>query len=447
MKQLRRTAIAVLAISTLVLTGCSTTGSGKGNGSGPVRLNYWSEDDSGPPLAMDKKLVAQFNSAHPNIQIVFRSISNASFFTVMRNAFTSNNPPEIFQHEGDNNLFQFVQENEVLPITDWWKKPGISDRFTKGSPWDSVTYKGEVYGVPLTINTTNELYYNKKILKAHGIDPTQLKTWPDYLAAFAKLKAAGETPVAYGNSEGWPGSQWFYDFLAKTAGAKKINQLIARNCGYKWTDPDVVKAAQLYTDISKNGYFSAGKASDDSNTAAAAFLGGKGAFYYMGNWLIQQIQDAPNGSDFGMNTFPTVPGGKGGLGDDLINAGGMALSKTVNTPAKKKAALEFLDWISQPKQQEASVKIGNISAVTAANNPSLENPLTQKVVNEQIKSSTGSFPFIEHVTPKAVGEDAIWQGSVAVLTGQATPMSWMQSVEKAAEANKPTSTLKADCTP
>jgi raffinose/stachyose/melibiose transport system substrate-binding protein len=440
--QLRRSTLAVLAA--LVATTSAVAGCGAGGSAGgAIRLNYWSEDDSGPPLALDHKKVAEFNASHPGIQIEFRSISNASFFTVMRNAFTSNNPPEIFQHEGDNNLFQFVAEDEVLPITDWWNKH--SDRFTKGSPWESVTYKGQVYGIPTAINTTNELFYNKTILKAHGIDPTQLKTWPDYLAAFAKLKAAGVTPVAYGNSEGWPGSQWFYDFLAKTAGAKKINQLIARNCGYKWTDPDVVSAATLYTNISKDGYFGAGKASDDSDTAAAAFLGGKGAFYYMGNWLIEQIMDAPNASDFGMNTFPTVPGGKGGLGDVLINAGGLALSKSVNTPAKKKAALEFLDWMSQPKQQEASVKIGNISAVTAANVPSLESPLTQQVVSQQIKTETGSFPFIEHVTPKAVGEDAIWQGSVAVLTGQATPMSWMQSVEKAAEANKPTSTLKPDC--
>lgn len=445
MKQLRRTAVAVLALTTLVLTGCSAT-SGQ-NGSGPVRLNWWSETDAGPGLALAKKQVAEFNSTHKNVQVVFRSISNASFFTVMRNAFTSNNPPEIFDHEGDNNLFQFVLENQVLPITDWWNKPGNGDRFAKGSPVNAVTYKGQIYGIPLGINTTNELYYNKKILAAHGIDPTALKTWPDYLAAFAKLKAAGVTPIAYGNSEGWPGSQWFYDFLAKTAGAKKINQLIARNCGYKWTDPDVVQAAQLYTNLSKSGYFSAGKASDDSNTSSAAFLGGKGAFYYMGNWEISAIESAPNKSDFGMNTFPTVPGGKGGLGDVLINAGGLALSKSVNTPAKKTAALEFLDWISQPKQQEASVKIGNISAVTAADLPSLEDPLTQQVVSQQIKTATGSFPFIEHVTPKAVGEDAIWQGSVAVLTGQATPLSWMQSVEKAAEANKPTSTLKADCTP
>jgi raffinose/stachyose/melibiose transport system substrate-binding protein len=443
MKRRSRIVLAGLTATVALVAGCST-GDG-GAAPGAIELNYWTENDSGPPLENDQRLVDEFNSSHPKTHIKLRSISNASFFTVMRNAFTSDHPPEIFQHEGDNNLFQFVDEGGVLPITDWWNKPGNGDRFTKGAPWQSVTKDGQIYGVPLTINTTAEIYYNKKILSKHGIDPEALKTWPDYLAAFAKLKAEGETPIAYGNSEGWPGSQWFYNFLAKTAGAGKINQLIARNCGYKWTDPDVVQAAKLYTEISDKGYFSAGKSSDDSNTSAAAFLGGKGAFYYMGNWFIQQLADAPNRDDFGMNTWPTVPGGAGGTGDVLINAGGLALSKSVDTPEKKSAALEFLDWISSPERQEGSVKIGNISAVPAANKPDLEDPLTKVVVEQQVESSTGSFPFIEHVTPKAVGEDAIWQGSVAVLTGQATPLSWMESVEKAAAANPPTATLKPDC--
>ena len=71
--------------------------------------------------------------------------------------------------------------------------------------------------------------------------------------------------------------------------------------------------------------------------------------------------------------------------------------------------------------------------------------LTGFACSQEGKPFATLFRLGLHVTPKAVGEDAIWQGSVAVLTGQATPQSWMASVEKAAEANKPTSTLKPDC--
>ncbi len=454
-------ATAIVAAAVLALAACSSgggeaggtsggstsEGGSTGGASGPVELDYWSEADSGPPLATWKGLVADFNSSHPDINVKLRTVSNASFFTVMRNAFTANDPPEIFQHEGNTNLFQFVTEGGVTPITDWFNKPGNGDRFTQGSPVASVTYDGEVYGIPLSINVTQELYYSKSILAGAGIDPTTFKTWDDFLAAFDQLKAAGITPIAYGNSEGWPGSQWFYAFLGRTAGAKKVNQLVSRNCGYKWTDPDIVQAAQLYTDLSDKGYFSDGKSSDDSNTAQSTFLSGKAAFFGFGDWFIPSIAEAPNPDDYAMVEIPEVPEalGKGSAHDGLINAGGIAVSTAANTPEKLQAALTFLDWVSQPEQQKRQAAIGAISAVPAANDPSLQGPLITQLIADHITSSTGSYPFIEHVTPKAVGEDAIWQGSVAVLTGQATPQSWMESVESAAAAADPIIRIPEDC--
>lgn len=444
MKNLCASAVAVSAVAVLSLAACSG-GVKADESAGPVVLDYWSENDSGPVLATDTALVEEFNRTHSDIQIEFRGVSNESFFTVIRNAFTANNPPEIFQHEGNNNLFQFVREDQVLPITDWWGKPGNGDRFTPGAPAASVTYNGEIYGIPLQLSTTNEIYYNRVILENAGIDPTTFTTWGDFLTAFAQLKAQGVTPIAYGNSEGWPGSQWFYNFLAKTAGADKVNQLVARNCGYSWTDPDVVAAAQLYTDLSDQGYFSAGKSSDDYSTAQATFLSGNAAFFGSNSWFTSSVIEAPNPDDYGMVTFPPVAGGNGSATDVLITSGGLAVSKSADTPAKFTAALIFLDWVSQAKQQEEFVKIGIISATSAANKEALMNSLTSQVIAEQIKPSTGSFPYLEHVTPKAVGEDAIWQGSVAVLTGQATAESWMQSVEDAAAAEDPTTTLEENC--
>lgn len=446
MNHARKALAALTALGVVAaLAGCGATGNPSAAAGGPVTLNYWSENDSGPPLENERKLVEGFNKAHPNIEVKFRAISNDSFFTVVRNAFTSDQPPEVFQHEGNNNLFQFVREGQVLAITDWFKEAGHGDRFTPGSPVASVTYDGEVYGVPRDIVTTNQIYYNKKILAAQGIDPTTFTTWDDFLGAFEKLKAKGITPLAYGNSEGWPGSQWFYNFLAKTAGAKKTLQLVARNCSYKWTDPDVVEAARLYTEISDKGYFSKGKSSDDYPTATAAFFSGRAAFFGAGSWVIPEIAAAPNREDLAMVSFPMVQGGKGSATDGLISGGGLALSKAVDTPAEKEAALTFLDWMTSPEQAREGVKIGDISTVTAANDPALEDPLIKQVVAEQIKPTTGSFPFLEHILPKAVGEDAIWQGSIAVLTGQATPQSWMETVETAAASEDPSIKLPEAC--
>jgi len=444
MRKLRRTAIAGLATMALLVAGCGGGGGeGEGGGeAGPVRLDFWAPVADEAGKAVTEKLVKDFNATHEN-QVDLRIVTT-EFRPVIRNAFTSGDPPEIWNQEGYNDLFAYVKEDQIPEITEWWNQPGNGDRFAKAG-WPSVTYEGKVYGIPQVNFVTNQIFYNKKILDANGIDPATLQTWPDYLAAFEKLKAAGVTPVVYGNRDGWPGSEWFYNFLAKKVGAKKVMQLAARNCGYKWTDPDIVESAQLYVDVSEKGYFSAGKASDDWNAANAAFLGGKGAFYYMGNWFFASILAAPNAEDFGMNPWPTVPGGKGGEGDLLVSTEGLTLSNAVDTPEKMAAALEFLDWWSDVEQEKQKVKAGSLSAVTAANDPSLQDPFSSQVA-EQIKNATNVFPFVEHITPLPVGEDAIWKGSIGVLTGQQTAQSWMESVEEAAAANEPTLTQPEDCT-
>ncbi len=444
--KLPRLALAGMALTVVAVAGCGN-GNGAGDdgggddGSGPVTLDFWAPVADEAGKAVTEKLIDEFNNTHET-QIKLRVVTT-EFRPVIRNAFTSGNPPEIWNQEGYNDLFAYVKEGLVPEITDWWNEPGNGDRFAKAG-WPSVTYEDKVYGIPQVNYVTNQIFYNKKILDENGIDPATLKTWDDYLAAFEKLDAAGVTPVVYGNRDGWPGSEWFYNFLAKNVGAKKVLQLAARNCGYKWTDPDVVEAAQLYVDVSDKGYFGEGKASDDWNAANAAFLGGKGAFYYMGNWFFASILAAPNADDFGMNLWPTVPGGAGGEGDLLVSTEGLTLSNSVDTDAKMEGALEFLDWWSAVEQEKLKVEAGSISAVTEANDPALQDPFSSQVA-EQLKTATDVFPFVEHITPLPVGEDAIWKGSIGVLTGQLTAQTWMESVEEAAEANPPTLTLEEDC--
>lgn len=433
-----------VALSVVAALGLSACGSGGSTSSDAIELDFWTEWDAEPDASLGVELVEAFNDAHPDIKINYRAIENESFFTLLRNSFTSNEPPEVFQHEANTNLFQFVEVDGVLPVTDWWNKPGNGDRFAEGSE-SAVSWEGEVYGLPLGTHTTNQLYYNKALLEEHGIDPTTFTTWDDFLDAFAQLKDAGVAPIAYGNSEGWPGSQWFYTFLAKWVGAEKVNQLVARNCGYKWTDPDIVEAAQLYVDLADEGYFSSGAASDDYPTATATLFSGRAAFFHTGSWFISELEEAPEDFDYGMVTFPEIPGGNG-KPTDVVAAvlAGLSISTSADTDAKREAALTFIDWLTQPEQAERFVEIGSISS-TAAANEKITNPLTLQVVEEQLEPATGAIGFIEHQTPKQVGEEAIWEGSTAVLTGQATADSWMEDLESAASEHGAAIKVEENC--
>ena len=78
-----------------------------------------------------------------------------------------------------------------------------------------------------------------------------------------------------------------------------------------------------------------------------------------------------------------------------------------------------------------------MSPVVGAVNEETASPNLMKIVQDQVEGNTGSFPFLEHILPKTVGEEAIWMGSVGVLTGDLTAETWMESVEAAAESEPP----------
>jgi raffinose/stachyose/melibiose transport system substrate-binding protein len=441
-----RTALAVSTAAALVLAACGGEGSGSADGD-VVQLSFWNEWAAEPYRAVGEDLVARFNEEHPGIEVTMRPIENESFFTTLRTAFASEEPPDVFQHEANNNLFQFVVEDQVEDITDWWEAEGNGDRFAEGTG-AAVSYDGAVYGVPLNLHTATQLFYNEAVLAEAGIDVGSLETWDDFLAAFADLREQGVTPIAFGNKEGWPGSQWFYALLVREVGAEKVNQLVARNCGYAWTDDDVVEAAQLYVDLSESGYFSEGRASDDWAAASGLFFAGRAAFFHTGSWFTADAMNAPEGAEIGMVEFPPVPGGAGAETEQVAAVlGGMSMSRAAGEdPAKREAALAFIDWMSQtPQQQEWVAATGDLSVIDGAITEDSANPFVLQIQDELLSDLTGSIGFIEHNTQPTVGEEAIWQGSTAVLTGQLTAETWMESVEAAAAAAEPVVAVEESC--
>src|SRR5215217_747270 len=221
----------------------------------PVTLTFWSEWSADPERSVADALVEQFNAANPNITIEHRPIENEQFFTVLRTGFTSGEPPDVFQHEGHQNLFQFSDQGEIETIDDLYAD--LEERFIPGTA-AAISKDGHYYGVPWSIHTDTQIFHNETVLQANGIDPATLKTWDDYLAAFAALKEAGVTPVAFANKFGWSGSQWFFAFLVRQVGADPVLDLCARVGDHKWTDPEFVQAAQYYVDLNNQGYFSSG---------------------------------------------------------------------------------------------------------------------------------------------------------------------------------------------
>lgn len=428
----------------------SSTETTAGSGSeteGDVTLTFWNEWSEEPEKAWGEETIAEFESSHPTIKIESRAIENANFSTVMRTGMSSGEPPDVIQTEANNTLSQFSRNGQIYDVSSWFKEPKNKSHFVP-SGIESVSYDGKQYGFPLKLSTGTQIYYNLQILEENGIDPESLKTWPDYLAAFEKLKANGVTPVALGDKEGWTGSQWFYPFLVRTVGAKKVNQLVAGNCGYKWTEPDIVHAAELYEELITEEFVSSGAASDNFPQSQALFFSGQAAFFQTGSWLPGRIAtEAPPDLKVGMSIFPTVEGGKGSLKENLVAANeALSLtSKAAEDPAKRKAAMVFMEWMtSVPVQVKAEEVLGSISATNAATGQ-IADPFVKQIVEEQVNGSEETITFLEYVLPNPVGEGEIWVGGTGVASGQLNATEWMEGVQSAFEKESAEVKLPAEC--
>ena len=95
-------------------------------------------------------------------------------------------------------MAQWAASGAIIPLDDYIKASGVTrDGFFPGA-WDSSVWQGKTWGIPLNNDVWEELYYNKDMFKAAGLDPEKPPmTWDELLADAEKLN---NPPNQYGIS-------------------------------------------------------------------------------------------------------------------------------------------------------------------------------------------------------------------------------------------------------
>ncbi len=71
------------------------------------------------------------------------------------------------------------------------------------------------------------------------------------------FKAAGIVPISLGSMNQWPAQFWFDYLILRTAGAEYRAKLMAGEAAY--TDPEVVRAMELWAELVDAGCFADGR--------------------------------------------------------------------------------------------------------------------------------------------------------------------------------------------
>lgn len=183
----------------------------------------------------------------------------------------------------------------------WW------DSFNSGAQKGMrIGQNGPVVAVGYE-QTTYVFWYNLDIYEKYGLKAP--KTWDDLMANCQVLKENGIACIGGG---GFPGylSNWYEMILYRLMGEEKFNKLIYKtDPNLKWTDPEPLKAAQMFNDMIVKGYTSEGFVGGDFTANQMAYFTNKAANIFVGTWLMGEMKDSiPENFRQTVTYFPTITG-------------------------------------------------------------------------------------------------------------------------------------------
>ncbi|QUS37179.1 ABC transporter substrate-binding protein [Falsirhodobacter algicola] len=258
-------------------------------------------DASDPaPKAAIEELIADFEAANPDVNVVLNLFDHEGYKTAIRNFLTADSP-DIANWYAGNRMAPFVKSNQFMDVSDVWAENGLNESL--GSAASSMTIDGKQWGVPYTYYQWG-IYYNKDVYKAAGVEVP--KTWDEFVANCQTFQAAGIDCLTTGSKALWPVAGIFDYLDLRTNGYEFHQQLTSGEI--PWTD-DRVKA--VFAEWAKVlPYTTSNHAALDWQDAATLLVQGKAANYVIGNFAVATFKDGGMTDDtLGFMPFPEITPG------------------------------------------------------------------------------------------------------------------------------------------
>jgi len=283
---------------------------------------------------------------------------------------------------------------------------------------DINRYDGGLYGLPVSTNNL-ELFYNKELFEAAGLDPEAPPTNWDELSEAAGACAdpsAGRTGMELFTEPG-EGLTWQFQVYLWQAGGEFLNEDLTAAA---FNSPEGEAALQYWIDLIDSG---------GSGVAPWGQFGQGAACMVMdGSWMVG-IWSAEPPFEFGTASMPYPADGT-----MATNMGGEQGFVMAEDPAAQQAAFDFLAWLTSPEiQVEWDQRTGfmPVRASVAEDPAYLEHIETTEprylpfVENQQFARSRPAVPEYSELS------DVFSRELEAALLGEATAAEALAAAETA----------------
>jgi glucose/mannose transport system substrate-binding protein len=363
---------ALLGLVVVALVVPAAGQSRQASSSAACELQVFSWWTGGGEAAGLTKLIGIWNKNNPSCPFKNETVAGGAGTNakaVLAQRLSANNPPDSFQGHAGAELRDYITAGQVVPIDFIYKRYGFNKVMPK-SLISQIRYKGHLYSVPVNIHRANILWFNPKVLRQAGIKAPSTNssyTWPQFIAALNKAKAAGVIPLSLG--EQWTQKHLLETVMISTLGPAGWAKLWT--AGGNWSSPRVKLALNRFNTLL--GYTNSDAASLTWQDAGKLVTDGKAAFNVMGDWQDGYFSGSKAGDnlalkpgkDYGWTAVPGTSGVYDWLSDSFTLPKGAP---------HKAAAIKWLAFLGSRKAQDTFNPVkGSIPARQDAN-PKLYGP-------------------------------------------------------------------------
>ncbi|TGA91386.1 extracellular solute-binding protein [Streptomyces sp. MZ04] len=199
----RRTLLAAAAAGALA-TACGTA---EGKPPGKVAVHGDNATWAKPMAAAGKAM-----KSVAGIELVPEVIASLeSFEQVVRSSLRTSKTPDMLKYWSGYRLQDLARTGGVVDLTEHWDR-AVGKGWVEPSLRPAFTYRDRVYALPMNLAYW-VFFYNPEVFEKHDLKAPE--TWDDFLAACARLKKNGITPL-HGTADGrWPSFIWFQEVLSR----------------------------------------------------------------------------------------------------------------------------------------------------------------------------------------------------------------------------------------
>ena len=292
--------------------------------------SYMSDPD---PRVADADSVQIFQEDHPDYEIVHSIVAHEDFKQAIRAYLTASTPPDVMTWFAGNRARFFIDNDQIMDISDVWESEGWNESYPKGFQALS-TVDGKQYFLPTSWYWW-AVYYRPSIFAELNLEPPE--TWEEFMEVNETLKENGITPLAIGTKWRWTAAAWF-DYLNMRINGPQFH-IDLMLCKESYDDPRVAKVFEYWGELLENGYFLEDAAAYSWQEALEPFIAGDAAMYLMGDFIRDSLPDETE-ADLDFFRFPiidpSVP-----IGEDAPTDGFFIAANSQHPEAAK----EFLAYL------------------------------------------------------------------------------------------------------